>query len=207
MGNKSTKQKASTSKTSETISPLPFKILFSGCGETGKSTIFKHIQYIYGNDNTEHQKLIENFSNLIREYIRDMFHHTCYYDYSEISKKFPKCQILEKNQSIFQSILNNELGWEENIDWVRLTWLDPGFQEALKLTHSNWTNPETLEYFVNKWEKIKHSTYQPTQEDILRYRRRTTGIREYTFQIFNKDYMIVDCGGQRGEQKKINTLL
>jgi len=44
--------------------------------------------------------------------------------------------------------------------------------------------------------------FTPNQEDMLRARIKTTGIRELRFTIKDVEFTIVDVGGQRSERRK-----
>lgn len=44
--------------------------------------------------------------------------------------------------------------------------------------------------------------FVPSQEDMLRARIKTTGIRELHFAIKDIEFTIVDVGGQRSERRK-----
>jgi G-protein alpha subunit len=56
--------------------------------------------------------------------------------------------------------------------------------------------------FVENLDRIFEPSYLPTDQDILRTRLRTTGIRETLFEIGQHTYRLVDVGGQRSERKK-----
>lgn len=44
--------------------------------------------------------------------------------------------------------------------------------------------------------------YEPTDQDILRSRVKTTGITEITFPVRDLVYKVFDVGGQRSERRK-----
>lgn len=50
--------------------------------------------------------------------------------------------------------------------------------------------------------QIRKVHYQPTKEDILYCRVKTTGITEYTCEINKSELVCYDVGGQRNERKK-----
>lgn len=56
-------------------------------------------------------------------------------------------------------------------------------------------------YFDNA-HRFAISDFVPTQEDMLRARIKTTGIRELHFTIRDVEFTIVDVGGQRSERRK-----
>ena len=44
--------------------------------------------------------------------------------------------------------------------------------------------------------------YEPTDQDILRTRVRSTGIVEHAFDVRGQKLRVLDVGGQRSERKK-----
>jgi guanine nucleotide-binding protein subunit alpha len=50
--------------------------------------------------------------------------------------------------------------------------------------------------------RIFARSYVPTNQDILRSRRKTVGITEETFDIGRHTYRMFDVGGQRSERRK-----
>ncbi|VDM71088.1 unnamed protein product, partial [Strongylus vulgaris] len=50
--------------------------------------------------------------------------------------------------------------------------------------------------------RLGEATYQPTEQDILRTRVKTTGIVEVHFTFKNLNFKLFDVGGQRSERKK-----
>jgi len=56
--------------------------------------------------------------------------------------------------------------------------------------------------FLNNVDRLSCTDYIPTDQDILRCRVRTTGIKQNIFQANGLIYRVVDVGGQRTERKK-----
>jgi guanine nucleotide-binding protein subunit alpha len=61
---------------------------------------------------------------------------------------------------------------------------------------------DTTDYFFSSLDRLFAPNYIPTDEDILRCRVKTTGIKEIEFHIAPLTYHVVDVGGQRSERKK-----
>ena len=55
---------------------------------------------------------------------------------------------------------------------------------------------------MDKLEEIKKADWIPNTEDVLRARKKTTGIIETEFEVTGKKFNMVDVGGQRSERKK-----
>ncbi|BGP33323.1 hypothetical protein JCM10296v2_005121 [Rhodotorula toruloides] len=62
--------------------------------------------------------------------------------------------------------------------------------------------PESLPYFLSQLDRLADPYYQPTDQDVLRCRQKTTGISETTFKNRHMEYRVFDVGGQRSERKK-----
>lgn len=51
-------------------------------------------------------------------------------------------------------------------------------------------------------DRLSQVNYQPTEQDILRTRVKTTGIVEVHFTFRSLNFKLFDVGGQRSERKK-----
>ena len=59
-----------------------------------------------------------------------------------------------------------------------------------------------LSSFLDDLDRLGAKDYQPTEQDILRTRVKTTGIVEVHFSFKNLNFKLFDVGGQRSERKK-----
>merc|ERR1712048_1145207 len=59
-----------------------------------------------------------------------------------------------------------------------------------------------MDYFFSKIDRIFDTKYEPTLEDTLKCRARTTGLIGEKFMINNIPFSIFDAGGQRTERRK-----
>jgi len=59
-----------------------------------------------------------------------------------------------------------------------------------------------IKYYFENAHRFSTKDYRPTKEDLLRARRKTTGIVETQFTVSSNVFTIVDVGGQRSERKK-----
>jgi guanine nucleotide-binding protein subunit alpha len=55
---------------------------------------------------------------------------------------------------------------------------------------------------MDRLSDISRPDFDPTDEDCLRTRVKTTGIHEETIKIGEYTYTVIDVGGQRSERKK-----
>jgi len=57
-------------------------------------------------------------------------------------------------------------------------------------------------YFFENAKRFSSPDFQPTVDDIIRAKMRTTGISEVQFRVQGTDFVMVDVGGQRSERRK-----
>jgi guanine nucleotide-binding protein subunit alpha len=57
-------------------------------------------------------------------------------------------------------------------------------------------------YFFEHCKRFSSPDFQPTTDDIIRAKMRTTGISEVQFKVGGVEFTMVDVGGQRSERRK-----
>ncbi|MBV98428.1 Guanine nucleotide-binding protein G(o) subunit alpha, partial [Eschrichtius robustus] len=80
-------------------------------------------------------------------------------------------------------------------------WGDSGIQECFNRSREYQLN-DSAKYYLDSLDRIGAADYQPTEQDILRTRVKTTGIVETHFTFKNLHFRLFDVGGQRSERKK-----
>uniref|UniRef100_A0A8D0G9R0 Uncharacterized protein n=1 Tax=Sphenodon punctatus TaxID=8508 RepID=A0A8D0G9R0_SPHPU len=80
-------------------------------------------------------------------------------------------------------------------------WADSGIQECFNRSREYQLN-DSAQYYLDSLDRIGAPDYQPTEQDILRTRVKTTGIVETHFTFKNLHFRLFDVGGQRSERKK-----
>ncbi|KAL2093161.1 hypothetical protein ACEWY4_010473 [Coilia grayii] len=80
-------------------------------------------------------------------------------------------------------------------------WADSGIQECFSRAREYQLN-DSAQYYLDSLDRIGAPDYQPTEQDILRTRVKTTGIVETHFTFKNLHFRLFDVGGQRSERKK-----
>ncbi|KAF7491451.1 Guanine nucleotide-binding protein G(f) subunit alpha [Sarcoptes scabiei] len=88
-------------------------------------------------------------------------------------------------------------------------WSDPGIQ-ACYLRSNEFFLIDSAKYFLDKIEEIRDVNFQPSDQDILHSRKRTSEIQKIEFEVkVPKQYggkyqpfWMFDVGGQRGERRK-----
>eukprot|EP00039_Didymoeca_costata_P019163 m.336477 g.336477 ORF g.336477 m.336477 type:complete len:365 (+) comp17864_c0_seq1:198-1292(+) len=178
-----------------------FKLLLLGTGESGKSTVLKQMQIIYGGgfkDDKKQKYIVLVYRNILR------------------SVKAMHKGAQEINITIRDSYVANfvqKLVGTRDEDFTDITpsdaqdflkfWNDKDVQMLFK-KRKDYYLPDSTGYFFSNLNRIGENGYSPTEADILHAREATTGIHEYTFDIREKNilFRMIDVGGQRSERKK-----
>jgi hypothetical protein len=110
---------------------------------------------------------------------------------SSLSPLFEKITNIDTNTP-----LTPQLGRE-----VHSLWKDPGIQ-ATFLRRDEFWNMDATPYYLNEVLRIADPDYEPTEDDMVMTRVRTTGI--VVTQVLEPPftYQVVDVGGQRSERRK-----
>ncbi|XP_050716975.1 guanine nucleotide-binding protein G(o) subunit alpha [Eriocheir sinensis] len=90
---------------------------------------------------------------------------------------------------------------EELLSAMKRLWADTGVQECFGRSNEYQLN-DSAKYFLDDLDRLGAKEYQPTEQDILRTRVKTTGIVEVHFSFKNLNFKLFDVGGQRSERKK-----
>merc|ERR1711972_881657 len=90
---------------------------------------------------------------------------------------------------------------EELLAGMKRLWVDSGVQECFSRSNEYQLN-DSAKYFLDDLDRLGAKDYQPTEQDILRTRAKTTGIVEVHFSFKNLNFKLFDVGGQRSERKK-----
>jgi len=178
------------------------KLLLLGTGSSGKSTIAKqmHILYLNGfgdKEREEYKKLIainllENMQHLIKAA------HKFNYDFTKHEDIARELLDLDAKEESYPG------NWSATIaDKIATLWND---EKAIKDTYARQSEfyiSDSAGYFFTKVAAFKDlADYVPNEEDILRVRKKTTGVVETTFTIAELVFRMVDVGGQRNERRK-----
>lgn len=178
------------------------KLLLLGAGESGKSTIFKQMEGIYGGGWTEEKRrefTTTVYSNCITS-IQTLVHMS-----SELKKHDATGTEISPNlyeQAEYIKNLDENIEIDERIaELIFAVWWDPGVQRTW-VYRSMYYLTDSAGFFLDKIQEIGQRGYIPTEQDVLRCRIRTTGIQEKEFSVDTQDFVIYDVGGQRNERKK-----
>ena len=182
------------------------KLLLLGAGESGKSTIFKQMKLLYGTEKDFSDQTRRNMVGVIHGNIIDalqtLIQHSHVYGTGE-----------EKSAEVGST--PDLSGWEDASNFseysdkldakgatlVKKLWADARIQATFNM-RSKFQLPDSASYYFDKVDAIVADGYQPTNDDILRSRVRTSGIVEENYTIENVKFSMYDVGGQRNERKK-----
>mmetsp|Transcript_13186 Transcript_13186/g.17183 ORF Transcript_13186/g.17183 Transcript_13186/m.17183 type:complete len:376 (+) Transcript_13186:363-1490(+) len=173
------------------------KLLLLGSGESGKSTIFRQMRFLYGDRYNEAARK-EQTANVYSSIILNM--------QILIRKCSSHTNLLPESQAVATEILNLQVGENARIDAavgakLKQIWNDPGAQATWK-ARAEFQIQDALKYYCSVLDRISAEDYVPEVADILRIRIRTTGIVEETYTIDGIQFAMFDVGGQRNERRK-----
>eukprot|EP01087_Luapelamoeba_hula_P021149 TRINITY_DN733_c0_g1_i1.p1 TRINITY_DN733_c0_g1~~TRINITY_DN733_c0_g1_i1.p1 ORF type:complete len:359 (-),score=88.95 TRINITY_DN733_c0_g1_i1:123-1199(-) len=177
------------------------KLLLLGTGASGKSTVAKQMQIIYLNGWGEKEKtefkpliyanLVENMQCLLRGVAK--LNLTISSDHTELAEEILDIQF---------NVPDFELS-KRHYEGIKSLWQNDQAIAAAFKRRNEFQLSDSAFYFFNNIDKYADMpTYNVTDEDILRVRKRTTGIIETDFTVGDLHFRMVDVGGQRNERKK-----
>ncbi|KAF7666470.1 hypothetical protein LDENG_00106620 [Lucifuga dentata] len=176
-----------------------YKLLLLGTGESGKSTFIKQMRIIHGRGYSEEEKrtfarlVYQNIFTAMQAMIQAMNILQIPYQYQHNKAHASMVsEVIVENVTTFTN---------PYVDALKSLWSDSGILECYSRKRE-YQLSDSAKYYLNDLERIADATYVPTQQDILRVRVPTTGIMEYSFDLENVVFRMVDVGGQRSERRK-----
>ncbi|KAG2389190.1 hypothetical protein C9374_014590 [Naegleria lovaniensis] len=181
------------------------KLLLLGSGESGKSTLFKQLKIIHLNGFSEHE--VESYVPLVRgNVITNMLRLIeatsklqIKLDNEENTQIAEKIKALDPNLFVAAKEFDNpnsQLGLG-----IKKLWNDKGIRSAYE-RRNEFQLYDCAEFFFENIDRVSAMNYDPTYEDIIKCRVKTTGIVECSYEMDGLKFRLVDVGGQRNERKK-----
>ena len=208
------------------------KVLLLGSGESGKSTIVKQMKILHQNGYTQEELyeykpfIYKNVMDCIKNVINAIIDLD-----PELIK--PKDDGIDGTDAEVQDppevvngtwrkhvldydSLNEVLDYEILLDGTNDAVFDPSIAEKIEQIYNT---PEvkdfmihkqgqfylidSTEYFMTNLNRIAQPDYVPSTTDVLRTRKKTSGIFDFIFDMGNDLHIhMFDVGGQRSERKK-----
>lgn len=182
------------------------KFLLLGAGDSGKSTLFKQLNNIYGNGYTNgdrkkyipvlHNNLITSMQTLIEQ---ARARHEVVFDGETLSTEIPADRLADCNR--FMEIATTAAVTPHIAELVKRLWQLDAIRNVFKL-RSTYQIPDSANYFFERADAYADANFSPSDMDMLCGRARTTGITDTTFEIPPNKFRIFDVGGQRNERRK-----
>lgn len=208
------------------------KVLLLGSGESGKSTIVKQMKILHENGYSQ-EELIEYkpfvYKNVL-DCIKNIIHAIIdlqpdLIDKDNISKIDESedhdvhdfngsTSVVARTHVLNYNDLNDILDYEIKIDSdesfspvlankIATVYNLPEVQNFIKTNQGNFYLPDSTNYFLSQISRITDDKFIPSVADVLRTRKKTSGIFDFKFQMGNGlNIHMYDVGGQRSERRK-----
>lgn len=177
------------------------KLLLLGAGESGKSTVFKQMRILYGSGFSSEDKA--NFRTKIHQNVLTGMQALCNAVMDLELTSMTTSQALEDMDEVL-SISDGQVDLSEDKDigdTLARLWRDPAIQEAWA-NRANFHIIESHAAYFEKMGEICAPDYEPSKDDILASRVRTTGVIQEEYMIWGSKFIIIDVGGQTSERRK-----
>jgi len=169
------------------------KLLLLGTGGSGKTTFAKQMQIIH----------LDGFNDEARKGYVPIIHRNIIDNTQALINGAKKLHFEINETGSVEAVLraDGEKGFSQNVEHVQKLWKDAGIQKAFE-NSAKFQLDDSTKFYMDKLDEIKKGDWLPTTEDVLRARKKTTGIIETDFDVSGKTFKMVDVGGQRSERKK-----
>jgi len=171
------------------------KLLLLGAGESGKSTLFKQMNTIYGPGFPEEDR--KNYEYIIYNNIIYSMQALVNASLTPVGAAVACAESLSFVKNMGQDGAIDS----KNVSHFKALWKDPGIQHTYD-NRAKFQLNDSAKYFFDRLDDIATPGYIPTEQDVLRSRVRTLGIVESSFEIDGNKFRMFDVGGQRNERKK-----
>jgi len=176
-----------------------FKVLLLGAGESGKSTVVKQLKVIYKVeiDEQEMQNYRVTIHNNTVTSMQVFIDAAERFDY-EFEREEDKVLANNVKNVVFEE---NKLMSMELAQSIAALWETKPIKMAYERRAEFW-NLDSAPYYFTHALRFAEEDFEPTEEDRIMARVRTTGIVTTNFQEGAIHFSVVDVAGQRSERKK-----
>jgi GTPase SAR1 family protein len=169
-----------------------------GAGESGKTTFTRQLKLSFlphGISDEDRSSFIPTIRGNVIEAMQCLL-EWLEQNSRELPDDLAECAALVASTSAFSAAFTGELA-----DALAQLWADPVVAAAF--AHRDETViPDHMDYFFAKLDALADEEYVPTDDDILRARIRTVGVKSVTFSAGRGLVRIYDVGGQKNERSK-----
>eukprot|EP01124_Arcella_intermedia_P002335 TRINITY_DN11268_c0_g1_i2.p1 TRINITY_DN11268_c0_g1~~TRINITY_DN11268_c0_g1_i2.p1 ORF type:complete len:339 (-),score=83.87 TRINITY_DN11268_c0_g1_i2:90-1106(-) len=171
------------------------RILLLGTGESGKTTITKQLKQIHAGGFTEEEKVL--FVNVIHKSIVESVN--CIFEASEqLERYFP--EVRKRFVQLGKGPKDKELIGEA--DTLTQFLKEEAVKKRVEECLEAGVITDTEKYYLDNAKRILDHAFTLELDDLLRVRIPSIGIKETSFSLGGRDFVLVDVGGQRSERKK-----
>lgn len=180
------------------------KVLLLGSGESGKSTILQQLKILHSGGFSQ-QELFDFkpfiFGNIILS-AKDLVEAYRQFEF----KLEPAQDITEQDLDAISSAAaptDPNASFDKPLAHkIMALWANPATAQLLKQHRRDFYLMDSAKYFFDNLDRISEPDYFPTVTDVLRTRKKTSGIFDLKFEMDGLKLHIFDVGGQRSERKK-----
>eukprot|EP01133_Synstelium_polycarpum_P012223 gene12223-14313_t len=195
---KSSKQIDKELSSEKKTSDREIKLLLLGSGDSGKSTIAKQMRFIHAKGFTDEE---------LKTY-RDIMHGNILQCIQLLTRNLERYDLtvaahLSDKADYYSDINPYELPLASHmVDEIGALWKDESIQKIFETKRNEFNLPEVAQYCLDNIDRIAGDNFVPTQEDVLKCRQRTTGMKETVFTVESVRFRLLDVGGQKNERRK-----
>lgn len=189
----------------ETKNSAHFKVLLLGAGESGKSTLIKQLTFIHKTDVISHHGQSLTPAKLMDTYTEALQMNTIQSMQSLLQEAITSGANLGHYVLAAKSIMSLTTGSQFTMitaQAIQELWTKCPAITAIWQRRSTFWVLECANYYFSHCHRFAQPGFQPTEQDIIMARKRTTGVVTTEFGYGDTRWSVIDVGGQRNERKK-----
>jgi len=181
------------------------KLLLLGAGGSGKSTLFRQLKILdTGMSERERRSFKDIIYTNIIEAIQTLGERNQEF-YNDDEKSFELSDVAQNSAAAVQQLMDDRVT-PALAQHINILWAEEAIQRTWR-KRSNYQIQHSSKYYFENIDRISEASespqgYIPTEDDVIRCRKHTTGIVEQVFEIQGTHLKIIDVGGQRNERNK-----